>query len=215
MCRSPADPSRCVQVSAPRILAGSSRAWCVLGACGLACGGALAQPATVGSGLVAGSASLGVVELERVDPLVDAPTASTARLYRVDASPVAAVSKELRTRWWLGGGGSGLGAGADWAATPVGAALRPWRPVLGLRAALTPQTRLLYEWRAPAAAPWAVDGLPGASQREVRVVMEFKSARNPAQSLRHGLFRVQLSNSSALWLKPRSGGLVVSYRAQF
>lgn len=154
------------------------------------------------------------LEIERVDPLLEAPTGSTARLYRLDGTPSAAVSEELRTRWWVGHGVGSIGAGADWAATPARSALRPWRPVLGLRADGGARTRLIYEVRG-AAAPWASAGWPGANAQEVRVAMEFKSARNPAQNLRNGLLRVQLSNTSALMLKPRSGGLVVSYRSQF
>ncbi|MBL8302375.1 MAG: hypothetical protein JNM26_06345 [Ideonella sp.] len=154
------------------------------------------------------------LEIERVDPLVEAPTGSTARLYRLDQGASAAVSEELRTRWWVGNGIGSIGAGADWAATPARSALRPWRPVLGVRADVGARTRLIYEVRG-AAAPWASTGLPGAESQEVRVAMEFRSAPSAAQNLRNGLFRVQLSNTSALMLKPRSGGLVISYRSQF
>lgn len=199
---------------APPLSASTVRGVLVAGACTAACAAALAQPAEVGTGLVITAHAVGQVEVERVDPAVDAPTASTARLYRIDATPAAAVSEELRTRWWLGGPHAGIGAGADWAATPVGSSLRPWRPVFGMRADVGPQTRLLYEVRA-AAAPWATTGLREAGRQEVRVALEFKSARNPAQNLRNGLFRVQLSNSSALFLRPRGGGLVISYRSQF
>lgn len=175
---------------------------------------ALAQPVDLSIDRTVTSAPAARLEIERVDPLVDAPGGSTARLYRLDRTASAAVSDELRTRWWLGRGAGSIGAGADWAATPARSALRPWRPVLGLRADVGDHARLIYEVRG-AAAPWASTGLPGAESQEVRVAMEFKSARSPAQNLRNGLLRVQLSNTSALMLKPRSGGLVVSYRSQF
>lgn len=187
------------------------------GACAVlvatACGGVWAQAVDLDADRQPLLRSQTRLELERVDPVVEAPTASTARLYRLDRTPSSAVSEELRTRWWLGNGRSSVGAGADWAATPVGSSLRPWRPVLGLRTEVSSHTRLIYEVRG-AAAPWA-STLPGAANQEVRVALEFRSARSPAQNLRNGLFRVQLSNTSALMLKPRSGGLVVSYRSQF
>ena len=154
------------------------------------------------------------IEMERVDPQVDAPTGSTARLYRIDGTPSPATSEELRTRWWFGNGVGSLGAGADWAAVPGGSPLRPWRPVLGVRAEVSTQTRLVYEVRG-AAAPWATPGLPGAENQEMRVALEFKSAKSQARNLRDGLFRVQLSSTSMLSLRPRGGGMVVSYRSQF
>ena len=178
------------------------------------CGGGMAQTVQLDADRRLGVRPQMRLELERVDPLVEAPDGSTARLYRIDQTPSAAVSEELRTRWWLGDGAGSIGAGADWAATPVGSSLRPWRPVVGLRADVSARTRLIYEVRG-AAAPWASAALPGAANQEVRVALEFKSARNPAQNLRNGLFRVQLSNTSALMLRPRGGGLVVSYRSQF
>lgn len=182
----------------------------------LGCGAewALAQVAGLDVDRSVSSTRSARLEIERVDPLVDDPTGSTARLYRLDQTASAAASDELRTRWWVGRGAGSVGAGADWAATPARSTLRPWRPVLGLRADLGERTRVIYEVRG-AASPWASTGLPGAENQEVRVALEFKSARNPAQNLRNGLFRVQLSNTSALWLKPRSGGLVISYRSQF
>lgn len=154
------------------------------------------------------------LELERVDPQVEAPTASTARLYRIDGTPAPANSEQLRTRLWVGNGIGSLGAGADWAAVPGGSPLRPWRPVLGVRADVSTQTRLVYEVRG-AAAPWATPGLPGAENQEMRVALEFKSAKSQARNLRDGLFRVQLSSTSMLSLRPRGGGMVVSYRSQF
>lgn len=154
------------------------------------------------------------MELERVDPQVDAPTGSTARLYRIDGTPAPAMSEELRTRWWVGNDIGGVGAGADWAAVPGGSPLRPWRPVLGMRAEVANGTRLLYEVRG-AAAPWASPTLPGAENQEVRVALEFKKAKSSARNLRDGLFRVQLSSTSTLAFRPRGGGMVVSYRAQF
>ena len=158
---------------------------------------------------------LGVnVAMEVVDPSIDSPTGSTARLYRIDQTPQGLTSAELRARWWWGNGVGSLGAGADWAATPAGSVFRPLRPVVGLRANVSDQTRLVYEVRG-AASTLPSTAVLGATEREARLALEFKSARNPVQNLRNGLFRVQLSNTSALFLKPRSGGMVVSYRSQF
>lgn len=156
----------------------------------------------------------GRLELERVNPVVEAPTGTTARLYRVDPSAQAQNSEELRSRLWLGNRHGSIGAGADWAATPAGINLRPLRPVLGVRTDLSMQTRLVYEVRG-AAAPVSGINLPGATENEVRLALEFKPAHNPAQNFSNGLFRVQLSNTSMLQLRPRSGGMVMSYRSQF
>lgn len=153
------------------------------------------------------------VELQRVNPAVDEPNGSTARLYRLDRSPQAESSPELRTRLWVANRYGGLGAGADWAAAPAGSTLRPLRPVLGLRAEVSTQTRFIYEVRGPASS--LANGVPGATDPEMRMALEFKSAPSAARNFRNGLFRVQLSNSSALTLRPRSGGMVVSYRSQF
>ncbi len=153
------------------------------------------------------------VEMEAVDPGVEAPSGTTARLYRSDATPQATVSTELRTRLWWGNARAGMGGGTDWATAPAGSALRPWRPVVGVRANMGEQARLVYELRGPASPSPALGAAAG--DNEARVALEFKSATNPAQNLRNGLFRVQLSNSSSLFLKPRSGGMVVSYRSQF
>lgn len=154
------------------------------------------------------------LELQRVDPVLDDPQGSTARLYRLDRTPQAEPSQELRTRLWVGNHLGGLGAGADWSATPAGSSLRPWRPVLGLRADVSNQTRLIYEVRGPASSLASVPG-SGATESEVRWALEFKKAPSAASHLRNGLLRVQLSNSSSLVLRPRSGGVMVSYRSQF
>ena len=78
----------------PPLSAATVRGVLVAGACTAACAAALAQPAEVGTGLVITAHAVGQVEVERVDPAVDAPTASTARLYRIDATPAAAVSDQ-------------------------------------------------------------------------------------------------------------------------
>ncbi|GAP35249.1 hypothetical protein ISF6_0840 [Piscinibacter sakaiensis] len=167
-------------------------------------------------GASAGSLRAGI-ELTRIDPALEDPQASTARLYRLDASPQAPVSPELRTRLWWGNARGALGAGADWAAAPAGSALRPLRPVVGVRAEVSEQARLTYELRAPAsslALSGSAAALAGAAP-EARLGLEFRSAPSAARNLRNGLFRVQLSNSSALFVRPRSGGMMLSYRSQF
>lgn len=157
------------------------------------------------------------VELESVAPNLESPTNPTARQYRIDDSDRPVLSPELRTRVWWGTAMAGLGTGADLVPTGTVPGWRPVRPVMGVRASMTERTRLVYEVRGPAVSSSSAASslLPGVADNETRLSLEFRSAPSAAQHLRNGLFRVQLSNSSALLLKPRSGGVLVSYRAQF
>ena len=154
------------------------------------------------------------LELDVVDPAIAAPTGTTARLYRLDQTTQSPSSHELHLRLWWGKGVGSMGAGTDWAIAPAGSSLRPLRPVLGVRANLSDQARLIYELRGATSALASINAL-GATDPQARLALEFKSANNPAQHLRNGLFRIQLSNSSTLFIRPRNGGLGVSYRSQF
>ncbi len=119
----------------------------------------------------------------------------------------------LRARWWWGRGAIEVGAGADWLA-PAGASsvARPLTQVVGVRAALSARTRLVYE--AESAPLWRGADSGIVNPRTARVALEFKS-KSPVGDLRNGLLRVQLSGDAALQFKPRSGGLQVMYRERF
>lgn len=154
------------------------------------------------------------VELESVVPILESTAGTTARQYRADDAERYIAAPELRARVWWGTPMAGLGTGADLVSTAGVPGLRPLRPVLGVRANMSERTRVIYEVRGPAASAPSVP-LPGAGDQEARLALEFRKAKSPAQDLRNGLFRVQLSNSSSWVLKPRKGGLLVSYRSQF
>jgi hypothetical protein len=109
--------------------------------------------------------------------------------------------------------GFALGVHAQPADPPQGA---PWtspnrfdRPVLQLD--LSPRTRLVYQ---PAERrPWGEQPGLAPQQPQSSLGLEFKS-KKPGSGLRHAL-RVQLSSKESLQFRPRGGGLVVTYRAQF
>ncbi len=64
--------------------------------------------------------------------------------------------------------------------------------------------------RAPQ-APWAD---PAQTAPQARLALEFRSSGGNGPSPR-GLFKVQLSADSVLHVRPRGGGLAVTYRSQF
>lgn len=155
------------------------------------------------------------LELETVAPGLESPRSPTPRPYTSDDADRFLMAPELRTRVWWGTPMVGVGTGADLVSATAAQGLRPMRAVMGVRASMSERTRLVYEVRGPAASSSSSVLLPGGSASEARLALEFRSAKSAAQNLRNGLFRVQLSNSSSLFLKPRSRGLVVSYRSQF
>lgn len=143
----------------------------------------------------------------------DVAALSSQRLLPGEASRSGFADNGLRARWWWGRGAIEIGGGGDWIAPSAAAtAARPWSPVVGIRAALSARTRLIYE--AESGLPWRNADNGGASPRTARVALEFKS-KSPVGDLRNGLMRVQLSGDSALQFKPRSGGLQVMYRERF
>jgi hypothetical protein len=69
---------------------------------------------------------------------------------------------------------------------------------------------VIYERLSPQVAP------PLSQETELpseRVALEFKSSDKA--SMYRGLVRFQLSSSSSLLLRPRRGGMMVSWRASF
>lgn len=119
----------------------------------------------------------------------------------------------LRARWWWGRGAVEVGGGADWTAPSASAnAPRAWSPVVGVRAALSARTRLVYE--AESGLPWRSKDSGGALPHTTRVAFEFKS-KSPVGDLRNSFMRVQLSGDAALQFRPRSRGLQVMYRERF
>ncbi len=125
----------------------------------------------------------------------------------------AFADEDLRARWWWGRGAFEVGAGADWAAPPRTAlAARTWSPVVGVRAALSSRTRIVYE--AEPGAAWRAAEAAVADQRSARFALEFKT-RAAGGDLRSSLLRVQLSGDSTLHFRPRSSGLQLHYRARF
>lgn len=156
-------------------------------------------------------------ELEVINPVLEpaaerpVPAAGRAeRVFNVDQA------SGLRARWWLSTGVVGVGAGADWAVATSAAASTDatvLRPVIGVRAELSQNTRLIYELRA-AATP--LDrAAPAAATPEGRFALEFKATGGAARSLPVGFLRIQISGSSTINLRPRRGGFAVAWRSHF
>ncbi len=127
-------------------------------------------------------------------------------------------SDGVRTRMWWGRGAFEVGAGAN--VNPsntvpgLATSANVGSAVVGLRARVAQGTHLAIERDtlstnvgAGASAPVEVS----------RVALEFKAVGNSkaAKPLSSGLLRVQMSGTSSLQFKPRSGGLAVTYRANF
>jgi len=149
------------------------------------------------------------IEVESVGPALNVRAPLTTTTLPGDPATLRSDSSGdyLRTRWWWHLGAVGVGGGGDWL---LGSGVRP---VLGLRANLTRQASLVYE-RLPVGAAAAPAGLDSVLPDEQRWALEFKPAGNSA-SMYAGLVRIQLSGSSTLLLRPRSGGLMLSWRSRF
>jgi hypothetical protein len=181
------------------------------------CAGAHAQPDALGS------LRLEIDTLRQWEPgrrdfgsasRLDVAALPSQRLLHSEGLRAAFADDGLRARWWWGQGALEIGGGADWVApSTAGNTTRPWSQVLGVRAALSARTRLIYE--AESTLPWRNAENNGAAPRTTRVALEFKSKSSPVGDLRNGLMRVQLSSESVLQFKPRSGGLQIMYRERF
>lgn len=125
----------------------------------------------------------------------------------------------MRARLWWGRGPLELGVGADWARPSLGMpSPRGPTQVFALRAVLSPSTQILYETDTTRREPddLAPPFEPFGAVQGARLAVEFKlQPAQPLKALRDGLLRMQMSGSSSLQFKPRSGGLFVSYRATF
>jgi hypothetical protein len=103
-------------------------------------------------------------------------------------------------------------------------ALPPSVPLAGSGATYGDGLRARWWWgrgklALGAGADWSAEApttpyAPGAAPLRPRFALEFR-ARSASKDLREGLLRVQMSGDAALHLRPRSGGLQVSYRERF
>lgn len=124
----------------------------------------------------------------------------------------------LRTRMWWGKGALEVGAGANVSPSnkAPGLATAPTigTAVVGLRAQLSRGTHLAIERDTLATS---VNSGAAAPLEVSRVALEFKAVGNSksVQPLSSGLLRLQMSGTSSLQFKPRSGGMAVTYRAKF
>lgn len=164
-------------------------------ACSVAVGAALplAAPAQTAPNVIE-------VQIDRT------PAPASAAMQAFDRAAAAIEQRAtLRARSWMGSGGVGVGVGADLSAPgdTVG-----WRTVLGMRADLGANARMVYELHPDWPARGAEGSPPG------RLMLEYRSAR-PLHDLRDQLLRVELSGSSSLHLRPRRSGMMVTWRAQF
>jgi len=153
------------------------------------------------------------LEIERLPHVMQPQAAVTGARTLLDTP-----SDGLRTRMWWGRGPLEVGAGANVNAssTAPGLATSASRgtAVLGLRAQVAQGTHLAIERDTLATSV----GAGSAARVEVsRLALEFKAVGNSkaAQPLSSGMLRVQMSGTSSLQFRPRSGGLAVSYRAKF
>lgn len=88
---------------------------------------------------------------------------------------------------------------------------QPWQRTYALSVPAPGSTRLLYERSVPL---WAGRTL-GDSTPVNRIGIEFRPRSSTAQLRDLGVFRVQLSRSSNVSMRPRRGGIAVSWRATF
>lgn len=166
------------------------------------------------------------VQSDLVAPSPDA--GSTATLAPGLAAPAAAVAQ--RSTLWVRRGAAAVGLGVQAAQahgsasysslTPFSAGgdragLAPANLVVGMALETSARSRLVVDTPL-LPAPRLDDSLnPGTSTREVRLGLQVKPA-DPLKSLRGGqLFKLELSTRSQLALKPRSGGMMMSYSAKF
>jgi hypothetical protein len=180
---------------------------------GLSCVLALASSAAQAGPDAPASPRLEIETLQQWEPsrrVSDMVLLSSQRL-----SPAATAFNDdgLSARWWWGRDAIQVGVGGDWRApSSVATEARPLTQVVGVRAALSDRTRLIYE--AESAPAWRRGETTGPYSRRSRVALEFKS-KSPVSDLRNGLMRVQLTGDAAVHFKPRGGGLQVMYRERF
>lgn len=124
----------------------------------------------------------------------------------------------LRTRMWWGKGALEVGAGANVSpsnkAQGLATSPRVGTAVVGLRAQLGRGTHLAIERDTLSTNVNSGAAAPGEISR---VALEFKAVGNSksVQPLSSGSLRVQMSGTSSLQFRPRSGGMAVTYRAKF
>lgn len=157
------------------------------------------------------------LEIETVSPAWQPRAAGAAAEGASPANLSEGNRESVRARWWWGSGGLEVGAGADWSSLAGSersiAYRRTTTPVLGLRAELARGTHLAYERDAVVAT--RQDDFP-ATAGSSRLALELSAGgASRERVLPAGLLRVQLSSASTLQLRPRSGGLSVTYRAGF
>ncbi len=127
-------------------------------------------------------------------------------------------SDGLRTRLWWGRGALEVGAGADVNPSTTAPGLvrsaSAGTAVFGLRAQVARGTHLAIERDTLATSVGAGVAAPLEASR---VALEFKAVglTKAAAPLSSGVLRVQMSGTSTLQFRPRSGGLAVTYRAKF
>lgn len=127
-------------------------------------------------------------------------------------------SDGLRTRLWWGRGAVEVGAGANvnpsTTAPGLATSAGVGTAVVGLRAHVARGTHVAIERDALAASVGAGVSPP---LEGTRLALEFKAVGHSkaAPPLSSGLLRVQMSGTSTLQFRPRSGGLAVTYRAKF
>lgn len=186
------------------------------GILGLSCVLALASPAAQAGPDAALAPRLEIETLQQWDPArrgSDMVLSSSHRLSPDGRGSAAFSADGLSARWWWGRDAIQVGVGTDWRAPASGAnEARPLTQVVGVRAALSDRTRLIYE--AESAPAWRSGDTTGLYSRRSRVALEFKS-KSPVSDLRNGLMRVQLAGDAAVHFKPRGGGLQVMYRERF
>lgn len=147
------------------------------------------------------------------------PHAMQARSAGPGARPLfESPSDGLRTRLWWGRGALEVGAGANvnpsTTAPGLATSASLGTAVLGLRAQVARGTHLAIERDTFATSVGAGVAPPVEGSR---VALEFKAVgtSKSAAPLSSGLLRVQMSGTSTLQFRPRSGGLAVTYRAKF
>lgn len=159
------------------------------------------------------------LEVETVPPDLPSLYGAAPRRDAVVQPAPAQSNDGLRVRWWWEHGRFELGGGADYWRTPTAgpATALTGTPVLGLRATLSPQARLVYELMPGGAvvdAPF--NAAASLAQPRSQFALEFKAKSNSERrALPPGFLRVQLQGESSLQCRPRGGGLNVTYRSRF
>lgn len=178
------------------------------------CAAALAQPGDLEP---ASGATLAAVEPVLAVRVESSPAAAWSGH---GEAAVAGETDAIDYRVWVGAGRASIGVGVAGTVpspgTPLAfASLRPLSAqpatsmIVGLRYQVTDRSRLYVDTASLGAARLQPDA-------DVRMGVEFKSARSNALSLARGtLFRVQWSSRSQVSLRLRSGGLRVVLRSEF